>query len=147
MAGRPIARGIEIEASAGGDLEQLYLLAEAAFGDASGWDARRVVSVLRHDHVFVARERATPVGYVALHRDDETGSIVIDQLLVAPGHEQQGIGHALLGYAEGYAIAQRVPTMRIVAERDNLRARDFYRRSGFVPVADELLELVLPRLD
>ncbi|MGZ4335015.1 MAG: GNAT family N-acetyltransferase [Gaiellaceae bacterium] len=147
MADRPTELRLEINASTRDDLEQLYLLAKAAFGDVPGWSDRRVMTVLRRDFVFVAREHAKPVGYVALRRDEATGSVVIDQLLVAPGHEQRGIGRRLLGYAEGYAIAQRVQTIRIVAEQDNRPARSFYQRSGFVPVKPELLELVLPRVD
>jgi len=33
---------------------------------------------------------------------------VVEQLFVASGHERRGIGHRLLAYAEGYAIAERV---------------------------------------
>ena len=43
---------------------------------------------------------------------------VIEQLFVLPGHERRGVGHRLLDYAEGYAIAERAPALRIVVERD-----------------------------
>ena len=49
-----------------------------------------------------------------------------------------------LDYAEGYAIAERAPALRIVVERDNTPARAFYRRAGFVPVEGELFERSLP---
>jgi len=70
-----------------------------------------------------------------------------EQLFVAPGHERRGIGHRLLAYAEGYAIAERARSLQVVVEESNRQARSFYRRSGFVPVEPELFELILPRAD
>ena len=104
-----------------------------------------MLEVLHDDVVFVARERGAPAGYVAL-RSNPDDTIVVDQMFVAPGHERRGIGHRLLAHAEGYAIAQRAPALRIVVERDNWPARSFYLRAGFVAVEPELFELVLPRL-
>ena len=108
-----------------------------------GWSDERVLEVLKHDVIFVAREKGQPAGYVALRRD-EGGVIVVEQLFVAPGHERRGIGHRLLAYAEGYAIAERARSLQIVVEEGNDKARSFYQRSGFVPVEPELFELVLP---
>jgi ribosomal protein S18 acetylase RimI-like enzyme len=64
-----------------------------------------------------------------------------------PKWSSYGIGHRLLAYAEGYAIAMRAPSLQIVVEEDNRPARNFYRRSGFVPIEPELVELVLPRAE
>jgi ribosomal protein S18 acetylase RimI-like enzyme len=111
-----------------------------------GWSDQRVLEVLEHDLIFVAREQGRPAGYVALRRV-EPGVIVVEQLFVAPGHERRGIGHQLLAYAEGYAIAERALSLRIVVEETNQQARSFYSRSGFVPVEPELFELILPRAD
>ena len=129
------------------ELRRLYGLAKGTFGAFPGWSDERVLDVLRVDDVFVAHERSQPAGYVALRRDATTTTVVVDQLFVAPGHEGHGVGRRLVAFAEGYAIAARVHALRIVAERSNWRARDFYRRLGFVPVEAELLELVLPRSD
>ncbi len=111
-----------------------------------GWSDERVLEVLEHDVIFVAHEKGQPAGYVALRRD-EGGVIVVEQLFVAPAHERRGIGHQLLAYAEGYAIADRARSLRIVVEDNNQQAQSFYRRSGFVPIEPELLELILPRAD
>lgn len=51
-----------------------------------------------------------------------------------PGHEQRGIGHRLLAYAEGYAIAERAQSLQVVVEESNKPARSFYKRSGFLPL-------------
>ena len=72
-------------------------------------------------------------------------TVLIEQVLVAPGHEGRGVGHRLLDHAEGYAIANRAETLAIVVETDNWRARSFYRRMGFMPAGHELFERLLPR--
>jgi len=136
---------IDIAPPRGPDVAQLFGLAKTAFAGVPGWNDRRVLEVLHDDVVFVARERGAPAGYVAL-RANPDDTIVVDQMFVAPGHERRGIGHRLLAHAEGYAIAQRAPALRIVVERDNWPARSFYLRAGFVAVEPELFELVLPRL-
>jgi ribosomal protein S18 acetylase RimI-like enzyme len=137
------AATIEIGPWAEEDLPQLFTLARSAFAGVEGWSDERVFEVMTGDLVFVARESGSPAGYVALHGEPEA-VMCIDQLFVAPGHEQRGVGRRLLAYAEGYAIAQRARTLRIVVEEENSPARGFYRRSGFVPVEPELFELVLP---
>jgi ribosomal protein S18 acetylase RimI-like enzyme len=138
-----VASNVEIAPRTEADLAQLFALAKDAFGDLAGWSDERVLEVLNRDLVFVAREGAQPAGYVAMRRDDDA-VIVVEQLFVAPGHEQRGIGHRLLAYAEGYAIAQRARSLRVVVEDGNQPARSFYTRSGFAPVEPELFELILP---
>jgi ribosomal protein S18 acetylase RimI-like enzyme len=128
------------------DLPQLFALATVTFAGRPGWSDERVLEVLRRDVIFVAREHGQPAGYVALRRE-EGGPIVVEQLLVAPGHERRGIGHRLLAYAEGYAIAERARSLQIVVEEGNEKARSFYRRSGFMSVEPELFELILPMTD
>jgi ribosomal protein S18 acetylase RimI-like enzyme len=126
------------------EAELLFGLAKSAFETTPGWTDARVLAALANDVVFVAREQGVQAGYVALAPNAGEG-LVIEQLLVAPGHEHRGVGRRLLAHAEGYAIAQGAPSLLIVAEPDNHAARGFYMRSGFVPVAGELFELVLPR--
>ena len=125
------------------DRDVLFELAEVAFAGEGGWDATRVLDALHHDLVFVARDDG-PAGYVAL-RSESGICVVVDQLLVAPGHERMGVGHRLLEYAEQYAIERRASVLRIAVESDNSAARSFYRRAGFVPVERELFELDLGR--
>jgi ribosomal protein S18 acetylase RimI-like enzyme len=121
----------------------LFGLAKSVFADARGWSDARVLEALARDLLFLAEEDGEPAGYVAL-RHEPDGAIVVEQLLVVPGHERRGVGHRLLAYVEGYAIAERAPALRIVVEQDNAPARDFYRRAGFVPVDTEVVERSLP---
>jgi ribosomal protein S18 acetylase RimI-like enzyme len=136
---------IDISRPSDAELHELFSLAKAVFSDEPRWNDGRVLDALLSDVVFVAHERAQPAGYVAL-RSEEDAAFLIEQVLVVPGHERRGVGHRLLEHAEGYAISERASALRIVVERDNRPARSFYRRSGFVPVQDELFELVLPRM-
>jgi ribosomal protein S18 acetylase RimI-like enzyme len=125
------------------EVPRLFGLAKSVFADARGWSDARVLDALAHDLLFLAEEDGEPAGYVAL-RHDPDGAIVVEQLLVVPGHGRRGVGRRLLAYVEGYAIAERAPALRIVVEQDNTPARDFYRRAGFVPVDTEIVERSLP---
>jgi ribosomal protein S18 acetylase RimI-like enzyme len=144
--GAPLASKLEIAPRLEADLPQLFGLAKGTFAGLPGWSDERVLEVLKRNLIFVAREEGEAAGYVALRREGG-GSIVVEQLFVAPGHEGRGIGHRLLAYAEGYAIAERARSLQAVVEESNRQARSFFRRSGFVPVERELFELILPRAD
>lgn len=124
------------------ELSRLFGLAKFCFEAAAGWDDRRVLDALARDVVFVARQDGDVAGFIALRPEQER--VVVEHILVTPGHEQHGIGHRLLEHAEGYAIATRARTLDIVVEADNWRARSFYRRLGYVQVQTELFELTLP---
>lgn len=137
---------LEISLGVETDGTELFWLANRSFAHVPGWSDQRVLALLSRDTVFVARMGARPAGYVALQHDRESQLVVIEHLLVAPGHERRGVGRHLLAYAEGYAISEGATSLRVVAEQHNWRARSFYGRSGFVPLEAELMELVLPRL-
>jgi ribosomal protein S18 acetylase RimI-like enzyme len=118
----------------------LFGVARLAFGEH---DDGRTIATLERDTVFVAELGSEPAGYVAI---EESGSAVrIEQLCVHPAHEAEGIGGQLIDWVEGWAISQRAARLEIVVEPDNERAVAFYRSRGFVPVAPELYELVLPQ--
>lgn len=102
----------------------------------------RTLTVLEHETVFVAEVEGDPAGYVALERHER--AMRVDQLFVSDEHEDEEIGGQLLEYAEGYAISQEAETLQVVVETENRRALDFYRGRGFVAIADDLFELVLP---
>ncbi len=103
----------------------------------------RTLEVLLHETTFVADVDGQPAGYVALVAEE--GRVRIDQLFVSPEHEAEGVGRQLLQYAEGFAISEGAGTLEAVVAADDARALAFYRSRGFVPVADDVLELVLPR--
>jgi ribosomal protein S18 acetylase RimI-like enzyme len=126
----------------GDDESLLFSLAREAFGEQHHWSDRGTLTRLESETVFVAELEGDRAGYVALHHDGDT--VRIEQLLVSPRHEQEGIGRQLVDYAEGYAISQGAIRLQIVVEPDNRRALDFYGRRSFAPAGDDLLELRLP---
>ena len=125
------------------DESLLFSLAREAFGSQDAWTDRAALSGLEEDTVFVADLDGDRAGYVAL---TQLGDVVrIDQLLVSPRHEHEGIGRQLVDYAEGFAISEGAISLQIVVEPANLRARDFYARRSFVQAGDDVLELPLPQ--
>jgi ribosomal protein S18 acetylase RimI-like enzyme len=136
-------RKAEIRPYRAEDEPLLYGFAEMTFGDRRGWDGEGTLAVLESEEVFVAEVGGGLAGYVALRPGEDV--VRVDRLLVAPAHEAEGVGNQLVEWAEGFAIARGATRLQVAAEPDNVRAREFYRRRGFVAVADELLELVLPQ--
>jgi GNAT superfamily N-acetyltransferase len=102
----------------------------------------RTLDVLERETVFVAEVHGSAAGYVALAGAEDR--VRVDQLFVSPEHEGEGVGTRLLEYAEGFAIHERARALQVVVSEDDRRALQFYRGRGFVPVRDNLLELVLP---
>lgn len=135
-------RKVSVRACRSDDEPMLYGLARSTFGSHSGWDDTKTLAVLAEETVFVAELDEAPAGYVALAPEHDV--VRIDQLLVSPEHEGEGIGHQLVQWAEGFAISRGARALQIVVEEDNAAARDFYRRAGFVSVGSDLLELILP---
>ena len=118
----------------------LFGVAKFAFAEC---DDRRTLATLERDTVFVAELAGEPAGYVAIEESDR--ALRIEQLCVHPAHEEEGIGRQLLEWAEGYAISAGARRLEVVVEQGNERADSFYRGRGFVHVAPDLLELVLPQ--
>jgi ribosomal protein S18 acetylase RimI-like enzyme len=136
-------RKVAIRAYRQEDEVALFGLARRSFGERGGWSDERTLGVLESETVFVAEIDEVPAGYVALRPEED--AVHVDQLLVSPGHEGEGIGHQLVEWAEGFAISRRARALRIVVEEDNVPALDFYRRAGFVVVEPGQLELILPQ--
>ena len=122
----------------------LFSLAREAFGGRQDWSDEATLKGLETETVFVAELAGDSAGYVALHREGET--VRIEQLLVSPLHEHEGIGRQLVEYAEGYAISEGAARLQIVVEEDNRRAREFYGRRNFTRAATDVLELNLPQV-
>jgi ribosomal protein S18 acetylase RimI-like enzyme len=121
----------------------LFGLAKSTFGTEEAWDDARTLAVLEADTVFVAEVEGAAAGYVAVERSGDT--VCIDQLLVSPAHEAEGVGRQLFEYAEGFAISQGARALQAVVEDENRPAVAFYRSRGFVHSGRDRFELVLPQ--
>ncbi len=80
--------------------------------------------------VFVAVRDEAIVAMMALAQDAD-GIGWIDQLYVAPAFVGLGIGTRMLALA----MSQLLPPIRLYTFQQNVRARRFYERHGFVPIA------------
>ena len=136
-------RRVAIRPYRSSDEPVLFGLARAAFGAMPGFGARRTIDVLEHDVVFVAEVGGAPAGYEALVCG--RAAVRIDQLLVSPDHDDEGIEGQLVEYAEGYAISVGAKSLEAVVEPDNVPALAFYGARGFSRAADNLVRLVLPQ--
>ncbi len=136
-------RKAEIRPYRAEDESLLFSLAREAFGAHETWSDGGTLAGIAGDTVFVADLEGDRAGYVALSRAGDT--VLIEQLLVSPRHEHEGIGNQLVDYAEGFAISEGAARLQIVVEPDNRRALDFYSRRSFVRAADDVLELALPQ--
>jgi ribosomal protein S18 acetylase RimI-like enzyme len=121
----------------------LFGLAKGAFGEEESWDDSRTLAVLEADTVFVAEVEGSAAGYVAVERAGD--SVCIEQLLVSPAHEAEGVGRQLFEFAEGFAISQGARALQAVVEGENRQAVAFYRSRGFVQSGEDLFELILPQ--
>jgi ribosomal protein S18 acetylase RimI-like enzyme len=126
----------------GQDESQLFSLAREAFGTQPDWSDQAAITGLEKDTVFVAELEGDQAGYVALRREGD--AIRIEQLLVSPRHQHEGIGRQLVDYVEGFAISEGAVRLQILVEPDNRRALDFYGRRQFAPAGEGVLELELP---
>lgn len=124
------------------DLPHLYDLATRTFAVLPGWSRRRVIEMLIVDVVFVAREEGCLAGYVAL----QVGAVevLLEQLVVATGHERFELGDGLVAQAKRFGLAENLRSLYVEAREGDWTVRSFYERCGFVPVGGDLLELVLP---
>ena len=135
-------RKATIRAYRADDESLLFSLARESFGTRESWSDDEALRSLETDTVFVAELGGDRAGYVAIERRGDT--VRIEQLLVSPRHEHEGIGNQLVDYVEGLAISEGATRLEIVVEPDNLRAREFYVRRSFVPGGEALLERPLP---
>ena len=76
--------------------------------------------------------RDRPVGYLLALTDDQRA--YISELAVAPGHQRQGVGTALLERFVAESQEKQFETVRLTARASDERARSFYEQQGFAVV-------------
>lgn len=85
-------------------------------------------------HNVVAHLDGRPAG-MATGMSDRDGSAELLSMWVAPEGRGHGVGDAIVGEVERWAVGTGARRIIIAVIADNLRARAFYRRLGFVDVA------------
>ena len=104
---------------------------EGAATSAHAFNRLRDIAVrgvlLLSESVTVAVVNSQVVSVLALAQHD--GISWLTQLYLHPAHVAQGIGSQLLAHA----IATALPPIRLFTFQQNVGARRFYERNGFVP--------------
>jgi len=101
--------------------------------------ARDLVAQYVHsDTCAVARTAGQPVGFVMFHvesgyfQTDATRG-VIDNVYVLPAARDEGVGSALLDYAEAELRERGADVLALEALRENDAVRRLYERRGYAP--------------
>ena len=121
----------------------LFGRARMSLGSSPSWRDDRTLEVLESDTVFVAEVDGRPAGFVAVEEGPKT--LRIDELFVVPEHGDESIEWQLLEYAEGYAISCDSHRLQAVVEGDEPSSEEPFRRYGFAPKDEGVLELALPQ--
>jgi ribosomal protein S18 acetylase RimI-like enzyme len=142
-----------------GPLDRAFVLAQvprlAAFGPPTWRDPVQMTNVdtveltraLQQpepgEHVWIA-ETSRPVGllHLLVNRDYyQQTHAYISNLIVSEEAEGQGIGRALLAYAEAWARAEGYATLSLSVFAQNTAARALYQRAGF---GEDIIRYVKP---
>jgi GNAT superfamily N-acetyltransferase len=116
----------------------------------ASWERRRALYTRLFDEggaLFVARsDDGEAIGYAFAHINsgaDDTfdapnGIVEVVSLVVRADSRSRGLGTQLLDTVQEFAQEQSINTLKIAIMVGNDRARDFYRRSGYV-AAEEIM--------
>lgn len=110
----------------------------------NGWKARQLAEIStlldpQSGKIWLAIESGQPVGLVglAIHPEDQMGEISI--VAVSPGHQRQGVGRALIEFAEQHirAAGMKMVMIETIGDSGHEPARRSYESLGYVswPVA------------
>ncbi|WP_262500295.1 GNAT family N-acetyltransferase [Phycicoccus endophyticus] len=85
--------------------------------------------------LWLARDGERPVGTVGLWRADDqpAGEAHLIGMWVSGGERGSGVAEALVAALVEHARGEGVRRLTLDVARENLRARRFYARAGFVP--------------
>ena len=89
----------------------------------------------------IGSKNGTPIGFAMLRLEEgenegaSTGELLA--IAVAPEHQGQGIGKALLSQVEDLARQYRVREIRLHTAKDNLSARFLFERAGYEVVGSK----------
>ena len=103
----------------------------------------------RH-HLVVARERDLVVGFAsAVHHvhPDKGPELWINEVGVAPSHQQRGIGRQLVTLLLAHARTLGCREAWVLTEDDNMPARRLYQASGGVDAGQQVIMYAFPLED
>lgn len=102
--------------------------------------ARSVIEQYVHaDGLGVARDDdSTVVGFVMFHvergmYEQDVSRGIVENVYVVPAHRGDGVGSALLDFAERRLVDEGVEVVSLSVLAGNSRARDWYEQRGYSP--------------
>jgi ribosomal protein S18 acetylase RimI-like enzyme len=98
------------------------------------WTPRRVMRSIAdsHTNVVVALDGGRLVGFGIMHYHDDEAHLAL--LAVATVDRRRGIGAALVTWLEKAALVSGVGQVYLETRQNNLQARAFYRRLGYLEI-------------
>lgn len=88
-------------------------------------------------HFVLARQSGVPVGFTEYRAKTDGDSIMrIEKLYVSPHSQGQGVGRRLIAYVAERSLQLGKTHLELNVNRRNEPAIGFYRRHGFVPIAE-----------
>ncbi len=121
----------------GADAPQVAALVNAAYGhyvERIGMLPRPMTDdyaeVIANRRVTVAESHGTIVGVIVLTVDDE--GFLIDNVAVGPSHRRQGLGKALLEFAESQALSAGFDSVYLYTHEKMTENLAIYSRIGYV---------------
>jgi GNAT superfamily N-acetyltransferase len=136
---RPVIRAASVN-----DIPELAILVEQywSFEGIPGFDFRRIEELLGtalcadgRARCWLAEQAGEPAGYLlaVLMFSLEHGGVMaeIDEFFVTPAYRGQGVGAALLRYAERVLQESGVKRLQLQLGSGNGSARDFYVARGY----------------
>lgn len=147
---------MEIRRAALGDAERILDLASELYledGDvpfireSAAYALATLLSDESVGEVWVADSDGDIVGYLILtwgfSLEFHGRDAFIDEVFVSPQHRGQGLGSQLIELAESSCRAHDVRALHLEVERGNDRARELYRRFGFIEHSRLLMSRLL----
>jgi GNAT superfamily N-acetyltransferase len=129
-----------IREAAADEAPVLFGLAREEIGP--GFSSEHTLDVLARSEVFVSEVEGVACGYVAVAAQADRA--VVRQLFVAPAMQGAHVGHQLLDWVEGLAVARGLGRIEVESGPANERATIFYERRGYVREDESTLVRTLP---
>jgi [ribosomal protein S18]-alanine N-acetyltransferase len=126
-----IRLAISSDANEIADMSRQYI----EYGLPWRWTAKKVSRAIFNSatNVAVAREGNQLAGFGIMEYHDEHAHLYL--FAVHTVYRQRGIGSQLLAWLERVAIDSGVAVIRLEARAENSAARAFYRKHGYVEIA------------
>ncbi len=92
-------------------------------------------------HFLILEEDEEPKGFADYSRIVEPGICKLHKLYIMPGRQGKGLGKAILDFIGAEIRTRGARVLQLNCNRDNIIARDFYKRMGFSVIGEEDIDI------